>query len=122
MIRVMLPIFFLSILVFSCSPEKDPLIGRWQVVSVNRGGDVIGGPSFTGTVFEFGEDGVVHTSNPNEEREVRYKRDGQYLIYEADAQQERYRIDSLSDKMLIIFSDADGIPTTTGMKRLDVEK
>ena len=118
--RLILSVFLLSLLALACTPEPDLLIGRWQVVSINRGGDVIGGPGFTGTVFDFREDGTVRSQIKDDVVEVKYRKEGNVLVYEADGMEERYRIDSLSDVMLIIFSDADGIPTTTGMKRLDV--
>lgn len=111
-------ILVLLLLLYGCAEPRDLLIGQWQVVSVNRDGEVLGGPGFNGTIFEFTEDGRVFTANSIENNEVGYRREGQYLIYEADGMQERYRIDSLSETMLVIYSDADGVPTTTGMKRL----
>lgn len=120
--RAFLSFFLLSLLVFGCAPEPDLLVGRWQVVSINRGGDVIGGPGFTGTIFTFGADGTVKSEIKEDRMEVRYRREGDALVYQGEGMEERYRIDSLSETMLIIFSDADGIPTTTGMKRLDVGK
>jgi len=112
-------LLFLSVLVClsGCAGSPDLLIGRWKVAVVQRGGDVIGGPAFNGTVFEFGTDGIVHTEGVDSSQ-VEYAREGNQLIYKAGDLRETYRIDSLTEKVLVIFSDNDGIPTTTTMYRL----
>lgn len=112
-----------SLVLFSCggqkeSAKKDLLLGKWQVAVVERGPDVIGGRGFQGTIFEFKPDSTVFAYNRMDTSKVRYERLGQTLVYKYDQAEEKYRIDSLSESTLKIFSDADGIPTTTTMVRV----
>ena len=112
-----------SLMLFSCGgqkevAEKDLLLGKWQVAVVERGSDVIGGRGFNGTIFEFKPDSTVLAYNPKDTSRVRYQRNGQSLVYIYDQGKENYRIDSLSETTLKIYSDADGIPTTTTMVRI----
>jgi len=101
-----------------CTSSQDLLVGKWQVAVVERGGEVIGGPRFNGTVFEFRTDGVVRTMGVDTS-EVNYRREGTSLVYEQGELTETYRIDSLTEEVLIIFSEADGIPTQTTFIRLE---
>ncbi len=120
--RIML-IGISTLMLFSCGSskevaEKDLLLGKWQVAVVERGSEVMGGRAFQGTVFEFRADSTVLAYNPQDTSRVQYRRNGQSLVYIYDQGQENYRIDSLSESTLKIFSDADGIPTTTTMIRI----
>ena len=107
---------------FSCGgsseEERDLLLGKWQVAVVERGEDVIGGRHFNGSFFEFRADSTVYAYNTLDTNMVHYERNGQILIYKYEQGTEQYRIDSLSETTLKIFSDADGIPTTTTMVRV----
>ncbi len=116
-------ILITNLILFSCGGTrevvvKDLLIGKWQVAVVERGSEVLGGNNFKGTVFEFKPDSTVLAYNQQDTNRVRYQRNGQALVYLHDQGRENYRIDSLSESTLKIFSDADGIPTTTTMIRI----
>ena len=122
MFRAFVAWVLIALLFAACSgPEPDLLIGRWKVATVNRDGKVIAGPAFDGSVFEFKVDGTVVTESKMDTNTVKYRHEGDALIYLNGQLEERYRIDSLSESMLVIFSDADGVPTTTGMRRLETE-
>lgn len=113
----------LASLLFSCGDAqseapKDLLIGKWKVSVVERGGELIGGAAFNGAQYEFRSDSTVLAINTTDTVQVQYGRSEQALIYRFPEGNERYRIDELSETTLKIFSDADGIPTTSTLVRI----
>lgn len=113
----------LAVSILSCnSPAqeapKDLLLGKWKVSVVERGGELIGGAGFNGSQYEFRADSTVVAMSSGDTISVQYGRSGQSLIYKFDQGNERYRIDELNETTLKIFSDVDGVPTTSTLVRV----
>jgi len=113
----------LAVSLLSCnSPSqeapKDLLLGKWKVSVVERGGELVGGAGFNGAQYEFRADSTVLAMSSGDTISVQYGRSGQALIYKFAEGNERYRIDELSETTLKIFSDVDGIPTTSTLVRV----
>lgn len=116
--RILLCCILSLLLLGACQSSQDLLIGKWQVAVIERDGQVIGGPAFNGTVFDFRADGSVQTLGVDTSI-VQYERKDMQLVYIQGELREEYRIDSLTEEVLVIFSDADGVPTQTTMVRLE---
>jgi len=119
--RNILACLLISMMIVSCGAQevkKDLLLGKREVAAVERDGRVIGGMGFQGTIYEFRADSTVLAYNRLDTATVRYERNGTALTYLHAQGSEQYRIDSLSETTLKIYSDVDGIPTTTTMARV----
>jgi len=115
---------FLSFLLAGCSsgPEKKefPVTGKWEVKYVNYDGQVMSGPGFKGTVYNFRPDGKVEGITPlGDTTIVNYERIGDTLRYLGDGFREQYKIDTISENFMKLQAYFDGLAVTMRMLRVE---
>ena len=121
MYKILTIVLMASLLLgFGCQaePEKDHLLGHWQVEAVTQDGQDIVGKGFRGTHYNFRKDGIVLSWNQDADTtDVQYVRSGDTLFWVTQGRNVAYMIDSLNADFLQISADIDGINSVVGMRR-----
>ena len=95
------------------------LIGNWQITWVQKDGEVISGPGFHGTKFEFRQNGTVRTEDHKGDTSlVQYQQSADSLVYIFEGGKEIYSLDTLSHNYLQMTVLSGPNQTTLRMRKL----